>query len=157
MNHEVPFDSIESAQEFLALFAEAVLETRGKIQVFVQRGAPSNGSRRLEALHIIASLLDKLEIEVKESRRILNDLRSLRRLLFQERANSTMMAARPKSIKTAEATSAVVRVNNTYITVKRRALSVSRAADAPNRPIPWYVSTGTRSRFEGTETLKAAS
>ena len=70
MNHEVPFDSIESAQEFLALFAEVVLETRGKIQVFVQRGATSNGSRRLEALHIIASLLDKLEIEVKESRRV---------------------------------------------------------------------------------------
>ena len=159
MNHEVLFDSIESAQEFLSLFAEVVLETKRNIQAYVQGESTSNILRRLEALQIIASLLEKLEIDVKQSRRILNDLRSLRRLLLGERANGTM-AVPPKSIRTARARSlpsrplppvspsalsgsAVARDVSTYVRVKRRPLSSGGAA-AGRKPgvadaVPWYV------------------
>jgi len=164
MNHEVLFDSIESAQEFLSLFAEVVLETKRNIQAYVQGESTSNILRRLEALQIIASLLEKLEIDVKQSRRILNDLRSLRRLLLGERATGTAVPA--KSIKTAGATSSSSTLGvsrsggvivSTYITVKRRALSASRAADgALGEAIPWYVRQDKKP-IERTDAFKAAS
>jgi len=90
MNHEVAFDSIESTQEFLTLVAQVVLEAKRDIGAHLQREMSSSFSRRLEALQIIVYLLETLEINIKKSRRILNDLRSLRRLLLGERANGTM-------------------------------------------------------------------
>jgi hypothetical protein len=57
MNRELPFDSIESAHEFVALFAQVVLETKREIQADIQREMRSGFSRRLQALQIIAYLL----------------------------------------------------------------------------------------------------
>ena len=44
-----------------------------------------NFLRRLEALRLVSFKLDKLEQHVKSGRRLLNDLRTLRRLLLDER------------------------------------------------------------------------
>src|SRR5215470_435610 len=96
MNPQVTFDSIESGQEFLALFAEIIVETKRDIEADLQREKNLNGSRRFEALEIIASSLETLEDHMKKSRRILNDLRSLRRVLCGERADKAV-DARPES------------------------------------------------------------
>lgn len=158
MNREIPFDSIESAHEFATLFAQVVLETKRDIEGDLQRAMSSNVPRRVEALQIVAYSLDTLQVHMKQTCRILNDLRSLRRLLFGERANGTM-AVRAKSIGRARARTAssspsprvssgvsgsgVARDVSTYVRVKRRALSSNRAADARNPVsgdvIPWYV------------------
>lgn len=101
MNPELSFDSIESAHEFVALLAEVALETKRDIDADIQRGMGSTASRRVEALQIVAHKLGALELRLTQSRRILNDLRSLRRLLFEERTGGAQ-ALRPKSSATAK-------------------------------------------------------
>ena len=83
-----PFDTIESAHAFVALLAKTVKESRLDIEGDVQREAGSTASRRLDALRMALYNLEKLESHMNQSRRILNDLRSLRRLLFEERATA---------------------------------------------------------------------
>ena len=91
-----PFDSIESAHEFVALLAETVLEAKQEVEADVQRESSSKAPRRLDALRTALYSMEKLELHMNKSRRILNDLRSLRRLLFEERT------AKPKSIPDAK-------------------------------------------------------
>ena len=79
---ETPFENIESAQEFMELLEEAVEEVRKDVESEVGRAQPE---RRLQALQLVSYNLAKLSVHVSTSRRILNDLRSLRRLLLQER------------------------------------------------------------------------
>jgi hypothetical protein len=88
MNHASgsPFDSIESAHDFVTLFSDSVADARRDIESDIQRELTSNAPRRLDALRLAAYNLEKLEQHLNKSRRILNDLRSLRRLLFEERA-----------------------------------------------------------------------
>ncbi len=82
-----PFESIESAHNFVRLLAEAVAESRNEVVADVEREQQRDGasSRRLKALQMAAYTLEKLEMHLSKSRRILNDLRSLRRLLLEER------------------------------------------------------------------------
>ena len=80
---ETPFENIESAQQFVELLAEAIDEARQEVEAEVGRPQPE---RRLQALQLVAYNLAKLSLHMGTSRRILNDLRSLRRLLYQERA-----------------------------------------------------------------------
>lgn len=82
----VPFDTIESAQEYLGLLAQALLESQEAIQADVRAQAPSASPRRLDALKMILYNLEKLSGHMKRSHLILNDLRTLRRLLHQERS-----------------------------------------------------------------------
>jgi len=103
MNHEAanPFDSIESAHEFVTLLAKTVVEAKRDIEEDVRRELSGGFPRRLEALRMTLYSLEKLELHLNRSRRILNDLRSLRRLLFQERISETATAdAEPNSIRT---------------------------------------------------------
>jgi len=87
VNHEIgtTFESVESAHEFVRLLSEAVADAKKDIAADVQREANSKFPRRLDALRIALYNLEKLEMHMTRSRRILNDLRSLRRLLFEER------------------------------------------------------------------------
>jgi hypothetical protein len=82
---ESPFDSIESAHEFIALLAETVRQARQDVEADVQRESTSGSPRHLDALRTTLYSMEKLEHHMNKSRRILNDLRSLRRLLFEER------------------------------------------------------------------------
>jgi len=87
MNNEVTFDSIESAHEFIDLLAQVVLQTRREIEADIQRETNANFRRRLEALELTIFKMQTLEFHLKKSRFLLNDLRSLRRLLFSERTD----------------------------------------------------------------------
>jgi len=99
---EKPFDSIESAYDFFRLLSEAVAEAKqdigGQIEGQVQRESSSQSSRRLDALRIVYYSVEKLEFHINCSRRILNDLRSLRRLLFEERVASKGAVTSQKAV-----------------------------------------------------------
>ena len=98
-----PFESIESAYDFFRLLSEAVAEAKqdieGQIQGQMQRESSSESSRRLDALRVVYYSVEKLEFHTNCSRRILNDLRSLRRLLFEERTASPV-AIRSEPVET---------------------------------------------------------
>jgi hypothetical protein len=87
MNSQVqnPFETIESAQDFLRLLSTAISDTKHELETDVKRMGSSELSRRKDAIQIAGYSLEKLEGHVKQSNRILNDLRTLRRLLFEER------------------------------------------------------------------------
>ena len=87
MNHriETTFDSIESAHEFVGLLTEAIVEAKRDIEADIQRESGSTLPRRMEALRLALYQMEKLEFHMGKSRRTLNDLRSLRRLLLDER------------------------------------------------------------------------
>lgn len=79
-----PFDSIESAQEFMALLDESIAEAADEIQRKLQL-TPADEKRRAEALQLAVYKLGQLSTHVQKSGRILNDLRILRKLLVNER------------------------------------------------------------------------
>jgi len=83
------FETLESAHDFVALLSETVAEAKRELENDVQR---ESASRRLDALRIALYGLEKLEVHVSRTSRILNDLRTLRRLLFDERGNATAVA-----------------------------------------------------------------
>jgi hypothetical protein len=82
---ESPFDNIEGAHEYVGLLAEAIAEAEAAIREDIEEAQGQDAARRAEALRIVAFKLDKLRAHIGSSHRILNDLRTLRRLLLQER------------------------------------------------------------------------
>jgi hypothetical protein len=87
---ETPFDNIESAQEYLALLSRALDEAKQETEADIVREANSRIPRRRDALRLVLYKLEKLEQHIKGSHRLLNDLRTLRRLLLDERAESAI-------------------------------------------------------------------
>ena len=85
---ENPFDSIESAHDFVALLAGTIGDAKRDLEADIDREGVENASRRLEALRLALYNLEKLEMHMHRSRRVLNDLRTLRRLLFEERTST---------------------------------------------------------------------
>jgi hypothetical protein len=85
VNHEsaAAFESIESAQEYFALLAEVVLESQQAVQADIQMKAGTGPPRYVEALRLIGFKLERLASHIKTSRLILNDLRMLRRIVYQ--------------------------------------------------------------------------
>jgi len=83
---ETPFDNIESSHEYVTLLAEAVEVAITEVEADLAL-ASSDGAdnRRVQALQLVLFKLRKLRDHMSSSRRILNDLRTLRRLLLQER------------------------------------------------------------------------
>jgi hypothetical protein len=82
---ETPFDTIEGSHEYVALLAESLEEARSEIEAEVAIAEREGAPRRKEALLLVAYNLAKLNLHITNSRRILNDLRMLRRLLLAER------------------------------------------------------------------------
>lgn len=80
-----PFESIESAHDFVTLLEATIGDAKRDLAADIHRETAQNESRRLEALRLALYNLEKLEIHMHRSRRVLNDLRTLRRLLFEER------------------------------------------------------------------------
>jgi hypothetical protein len=91
---ETPFDNIESALEYVNHLLQATREAQGQIQTEILRAANPQLARRKHALQLVNYKLDKLSSHIAASRRILNDLRTLRRLLLEERktANPSTIA-----------------------------------------------------------------
>jgi len=86
---ETPFDNIESSHEYVALLAEVIEETRRDVEAQIAVAIAENSDRRRQALQLVAHNLAKLSMHITSSRRILNDLRTLRRLLLSERGPLT--------------------------------------------------------------------
>ncbi len=82
---ETPFDSIEGSHEYVALLAEAIDEARRDVEAEIADADRDGADRRKEALLLVSYNLAKLNLHFTSSRRILNDLRTLRRLLLAER------------------------------------------------------------------------
>jgi hypothetical protein len=74
----------------VSLLAETVEEVQADISAELSALPPE--SRRAEALRLVAYKLARLAEHSRSSRRILNDLRTLRRLLLSERTS------RPKAV-----------------------------------------------------------
>ena len=106
---ETPFDNIEDAHDFLTLLGQTIYETKLDIEGDLQRESTSNFPRRVEALKLVLYMLIKLEFHMQRSGRVLNDLRSLRRLLFEERT-VTALTARPQVNGKAKAETLMTRI-----------------------------------------------
>ena len=106
---DTPFGNIENAHDFLTLLGQTIYETKLDIEADLQRESTSNFPRRVEALKLTLYTLTKLEFHMQRSGRVLNDLRSLRRLLFEERT-VTALTARPLVNGKAKAETLMTRV-----------------------------------------------
>jgi hypothetical protein len=90
---ETPFDNIESSHEYVSLLAAAVEEAMAEVEADIGRANAEGASRRVEALQLVHFNLTRLNSNMASSRRILNDLRTLRRLLLDERGLATALRA----------------------------------------------------------------
>ena len=84
--------SIEGAQQYVELLLETIEEVRNEVASDIS-DTTNQQSRRLEALRLVAHKLERLCFHQTKSRRLLNDLRSLRRLLLDERTPAKIRAA----------------------------------------------------------------
>jgi hypothetical protein len=82
---ETPFDSIEGSHEYVAMLAESLEEARRDVEDEIAIAERQGAARRKQALLLVSYNLAKLNLHITTSRRILNDLRTLRRLLLAER------------------------------------------------------------------------
>jgi len=82
---ETPFDNIESAEQFVKLLIEAIDQSRRDVDADIARSDGNSSGRSKRALQLISTNLAKLSQQMADSRRILSHLRTLRRLLLQER------------------------------------------------------------------------
>lgn len=99
---EAPFDSIENSQQYIRLLAETVAEAKRDIDGEIILSTLRMSERRVQALRVVEYNLEKLQRYLSSSRRILNDLRSLRRLLHGERpatnGAASQQEAKPASL-----------------------------------------------------------
>ncbi|HEY7448912.1 MAG TPA: hypothetical protein VH702_12230 [Vicinamibacterales bacterium] len=80
-----PFDNLESARQYVALLCEALEEARRGVEWDVTLAQDEGAARRVEALQLVNYKLHRLKYHLDNSRKLLNDLRTLRRLLLGER------------------------------------------------------------------------
>jgi hypothetical protein len=87
---DTPFDSIEGAHQYIELLLETLEQVRKDVDTDIDVAHRSEVERREEALRLVAHKLERLSFHVTRSRRLLNDLRLLRRLLLEERGMDDM-------------------------------------------------------------------
>ena len=78
---ENQFNSLESAYQYIAVLMEVLEEARADVADEVGLAVEAAATRRLDALQLVAYKLEKLRTHLDGSRRALNDLRMLRRVL----------------------------------------------------------------------------
>jgi hypothetical protein len=83
---ETPFDNIESSHEYVSMLADAIAVALAEVEADIALAGADGADRRKEALQLVLFNMNKLKAHVTSSRRILNDLRTLRRLLLEERS-----------------------------------------------------------------------
>ena len=82
-----PFDSLESSHQYVALLTQVIGEARRDVESEIALAIADRADRRREALQLVLYNLTKLETHMHSGQRILNDLRTLRRLLLDERGS----------------------------------------------------------------------
>jgi hypothetical protein len=88
-----PFDSIESAHEFMNVLASMILEVMGEIKRDHDHAISQGEERKAQAMELAIYKLKTLGCYVYKSRRTLNDLRILRRLILNERESVESVSA----------------------------------------------------------------
>jgi hypothetical protein len=78
------------------MLADAISDAQADVDAQIQLAESERAERRMEALQLVSYHLVKLNTHITNSRRVLNDLRSLRRLLLEER---TLPYAAPEKSK----------------------------------------------------------
>jgi hypothetical protein len=74
------------------MLAEAIQEARQDVEAEVAIAESESADRRKQGLLLVSYNLAKLESHITSSRRILNDLRTLRRVLLSERQGAKGVA-----------------------------------------------------------------
>ena len=82
---EGPFDSIESAHDYMNILAATTLEVMSELKHDRDQALRDGEVRRAQAIDLAMFKLKMLGCHVYKSRRMLNDLRILRRLILNER------------------------------------------------------------------------
>ena len=90
---EQPFDSIESAQDFMGILGETVLDALKDLKHEQQTALAEGEARRAQAIELAQYKLKVLGCYIHKSRRVLNDLRTIRRLILNERVAMARSAA----------------------------------------------------------------
>lgn len=88
---EQPFESIESAYEFMNVLAETIVENIGDLHQYHTTAVEEGQERRARALELALFKAKTLNCYVNKSRRTLNDLRTIRRLVLNERMTAEDM------------------------------------------------------------------
>ena len=78
-----PFDTIESALEFLQLLQIESTKARQEVEYLMEQDKTAS-PRREEAFRLVVYKLSQLNSHVESSQRVLHDLRALRTLLLRE-------------------------------------------------------------------------
>ena len=73
-----PFDTIESAHEFMVVLESVIAEAQRELQTMLD---DVSDERRTEAIRLALFKISQLEAHTRKSRRILNDLGLIRSLL----------------------------------------------------------------------------
>jgi len=90
---EQPFDSIESAHEYMNLLATTALEVMSDLKRDRDLALREGDHRRAQAIELAMFKLKMLNCYVHKSRRMLNDLRIVRRLILNERLSVESVVA----------------------------------------------------------------
>jgi hypothetical protein len=80
-----PFDSIADAHQYIGILRDVVRKSQSEVDEEIGRAVAAGAERRIQALYIVSHKLTQLHLHLDAARRTLNDLRTLRRLLFDER------------------------------------------------------------------------
>jgi len=90
---ETTFGSIEGAAEYLGLLLESVNEAREDLEAETAVASAAGAERRQQAIQLATYKLSQLKQHLATSHRLLNDLRTIRRLLFAERQAAAFESA----------------------------------------------------------------
>ena len=88
------FDNIESAHQYICLLADQVAEVSISIQTDIDAAISHEAMRRLDGLRLVEYKLQQLTGNLCAARRVLNDLRALRRVLTAESGSCSAVDAR---------------------------------------------------------------
>ena len=90
---DMTFASIEGAAEYLGLLLESVDEARVDLEAETAQASDAGADRRQQAIQLATYKLSQLKQHLATSHRLLNDLRTIRRLLFAERQTTAFESA----------------------------------------------------------------
>ena len=90
---EQPFESIESAHDFMNVLAQTIVTAMQDLHHDHQIAVKDGQERRARAIELALFKAKTLNSYVHKSRRTLNDLRTIRRLILNERMSPEQVAA----------------------------------------------------------------
>lgn len=88
-HNDAPFSTIENAHEFLGCLGEAIERAIGEVRAELADCEGSPEGRRADAWRVVLHTTTRLASHVGTSRRLLNDLRTLRNLLHSSASVGT--------------------------------------------------------------------